>query len=143
MVGQTEIKINEIGGKLCLICVLTSVMLCVAGFSTAFALKIEILSLLSGIAIAYLKIIKYFKIFAHVHIRKARKRKRDLAKLLFFVFFECARRQIFLVFKALAIFRPLSNEILLWGALIISFFLVTLDFLSVIVGLFTKRVGLV
>ena len=76
MIGQTEIKTNEIWGKLSLLCVLTSVMLCVAGFSTAFALKIEIL---------------------------------------------------------------------LWSALIISFFLVTLGLLSGIVGLFTKRawVGLV
>ena len=54
-------------------------------------------SLLSGIAIAYLKTIKYFKIFAHAHTRKERKKEKRFGKIAFFVCLVCARGQIFLV----------------------------------------------
>ena len=40
---------------------------------------------------------------------KNENKKKDLAKMLFFVCLVGARGQIFLVFKAFAILRPLSN----------------------------------
>ena len=70
--------------------------------------------LLCVTSVTYLKIIKYFKIFACAHNRKRRKQtsKKKIWQKCFFSFVRvCARRQIFLVFEAYAIFRPLSNDL--------------------------------
>ncbi len=59
---------------------------------------------------AYLKIIKYFKIFA---CETPERDEKNLFNQIFFLVFVRARvfrGQTFLVFKAIAIFRPLSNE---------------------------------
>ncbi len=48
-------------------------------------------SLLSGIVFAYLKTIKYFKIFAHAHTRKKRKKIILTKSFFLFSYLSCAR----------------------------------------------------
>ena len=82
-------------------------------FSSPFLVVTKIVlvkvSLLSGIVFAYLKITKNCQEFCPRNTRKARKQEKRFGKIAFFRFFRFFRRQIFLVFKAIAIFNTFAN----------------------------------
>ena len=65
---------------------------------------------LSGIVIAYLKIAENLRILPTKNTKGTKIRKKIWEKCFFSNVRVCARGQNFLVFEALAIFRPLSND---------------------------------
>ncbi len=78
-------------------------------------------SLLSGIVFAVIKIAGYFKNFAHESHETNEKSWLEKSVSFIFQTFRAFRGQIFLVFKATAIFVPLSNGLNYQIRLIIFF----------------------